>query len=805
MMKPPRVLIIALAAAATGLLAAPALAAKDDLILISRASGPAGAPVDGDAGRSSISAGGGQVAFDTEANNLSAEDNDALANIFVRDASTDVTTLVSRATGVAGAAADGNSFGPAISADGRFVAFESAADNLSADDDNGFQNIFVRDLAANTTTLVSRASGAGGAGANGTSTAPDISVDGRYVVFQSAADNLSAADNNAFTNIFVRDLVANTTTLVSRRAGPNGAGANDNSRSPTISGEGGRIAFDSDANNLSTEDDNGPANVFVRDLAAATNTLVSRATGPAGVGGNADSGTADISPSGRFVAFGSDANNLSGDDDNAVGNIFLRDLDESSTALASRASGPGGAGADSSSSFPVVSDNGRVAFQSLANNLSAADNDAVPNVFVRDALADTTELVSRAAGPGGVAANQSSVAPATSGDGRYVTFQSFATNLVAGAGGGPFNVYRRDVLGDAPVATPACKVLPLPPSPGDEEATFTLSVQQLTINQRISQAAIRRLNAVEARLNDGLASPRPVRLLGRADRARARHHQRPGGGLAGAGVAGRPGADRGPRPLGPGRPPGPERRAAPDQPAHRPGGHPPGDGHHQPPERRAHRRRRQGRPGDPGQALRPPADPHQGPHHRAPGQPDRDPRPPHAGRPRQRHPQRGPAAHQPAHRPGGRAQRQRPHPAPGDRPVGRRPAPGHPDGRRPGLRACAGRPFCLWQSPPPATSLLAVPALAAVDDLLLISAPPGRPGRRLNANATTPSISASGAQLAFDSEADNLSIDDDNGTSNVFVRDAARDPAEHRHHQPPRGRADRRRCQGGPGDPGQAL
>ena len=505
MMKPPRVLIIALAAAATGLLAAPALAAKDDLILISRASGPAGAPVDGDAGRSSISAGGAQVAFDTEANNLSGEDNDALANIFVRDASTDVTTLVSRATGVAGAAADGNSFGPAISADGRFVAFESAADNLSADDDNGFQNIFVRDLAANTTTLVSRASGPGGAGANGTSTAPDISVNGRYVVFQSAADNLSTADNDAFTNIFVRDLVANTTTLVSRRAGPNGAGANDNSRSPTISGEGGRVAFDSDANNLSTEDDNGPANVFVRDLAATTNTLVSRATGPAGVGGNADSGTADISPSGRFVAFGSDANNLSGDDDNAVGNIFLRDLDESSTALASRASGPRGAGADSSSSFPVVSDNGRVAFQSLANNLSAADNDAVPNVFVRDALADTTELVSRAAGPGGVAANQSSVAPATSTDGRYVTFQSFATNLVAGAGGGPFNVYRRDVLGDAPVATPACKVLPLPPSPPDkDDVTFTLSVQQLQINQRISQAAIRRLNAVEARLNGGL-------------------------------------------------------------------------------------------------------------------------------------------------------------------------------------------------------------------------------------------------------------------------------------------------------------
>ena len=188
-MRRPFTVALALAAVAAALLAAPALAAKDDLILISRAGGPAGAPVDSDAVDSSISAGGAQVAFDTEANNLSAEDNNTLVNIFVRDAFTDVTTLVSRATGVAGAAADGNSFGPAISSDGRFVAFESTADNLSAAD-NAFSDIFVRDLVANTTTLVSRASGPGGAGANGTSTASDISADGRYVVFQSDANNL---------------------------------------------------------------------------------------------------------------------------------------------------------------------------------------------------------------------------------------------------------------------------------------------------------------------------------------------------------------------------------------------------------------------------------------------------------------------------------------------------------------------------------------------------------------------------------------------------------------------------------------
>ena len=196
---------------------------------------------------------------------------------------------------------------------------------------------------------------------------------------------------------------------------------------------------------------------------------------------------------------------MSNDDVNAFSNIYLRDLDESTTALMSRASGPGGAGADDNSTFaPAVSDNARVAFTSSANNLSAADDDGVANVFVRDAFVDTTELVSRAPGPAGAAANGASELPSTSPDGRYVAFRSLASNLVGGTVPGVRNVFRRDVLGDAPVATPACKTLPLPPSPSDEPATFTLTVQQLRINQRISQAAIRRLNAVQARLDGGL-------------------------------------------------------------------------------------------------------------------------------------------------------------------------------------------------------------------------------------------------------------------------------------------------------------
>ena len=199
------------------------------------------------------------------------------------------------------------------------------------------------------------------------------------------------------------------------------------------------------------------------------------------------------------------------DDRNVFINVFLRDLDESTTTLVSRADGPNGAGADGNSadpaSHPVVSDNARVSFISEANNLSADDSDALTNVFVRDALAGTTALVSRAPGPAGAAANSTSRNPTVSAEGRYVAFESAATNLVAGTLAGVSNIFRRDTLGDAPVAMPACKVLPLPPAPPDkDDVTFTLSVTQLTINQRISQAAIRRLNAVEARLSGGLQS-----------------------------------------------------------------------------------------------------------------------------------------------------------------------------------------------------------------------------------------------------------------------------------------------------------
>src|SRR5262245_38655719 len=181
------------------------------------------------------------------------------------------TTLVSRASGAAGEVGHGGlSRNPSITPDGRFVAFESGADNIGPDA-NLTRDIFVRDLQQNTTTLVSRATGATGEAGDGGSNSPSISADGSRVAFLSDADNLDPDSNDNFTDVFVRDLDANTTTLVSRAT--NGDVANESSADPpSISADGQEVAFNSDATNL-VSPATAQEDVFVRDLQANTTTL----------------------------------------------------------------------------------------------------------------------------------------------------------------------------------------------------------------------------------------------------------------------------------------------------------------------------------------------------------------------------------------------------------------------------------------------------------------------------------------------------------------------------------------------------
>jgi Tol biopolymer transport system component len=456
---------LALAAlmAAAGAVAGPALAATHDTTVASRASGAGGAKGNSTSWEPVMSADGRYVAFLSSANNLSADGSDWGTDVYRRDRTGNVTTLVSRATGANGAKVDPFSGArePAISGDGRFVAFSTTATNVDPLDTDSAEDVYVRDVQSNTTILVSRATGASGAKSNGGSWEPSISGDGRYVAFVSGATNLSTSVTVSRAQVYIRDLQANTTTLVSRAAGASGAAGGDSSRRPAISADGHKVAFYSSATNLSSADTDAVQDLYVRDVQANTTTLVSRATGSAGAKGNGDSDLASLSADGRYVAFESVATNLSAADSDALGDIFVRDLQSNTTRLVSRATGASGADGNGHSMLSWraggISDDGqRVAFVSRSTNLSPDDTDNEHDVYVRDLTVDTTTLVSRVQGASGTKANGDSQQAVISGNGRFVAFASWATNL---------NPVDTDALGDVFVRELTAPTPPPPPPP----------------------------------------------------------------------------------------------------------------------------------------------------------------------------------------------------------------------------------------------------------------------------------------------------------------------------------------------------
>ena len=188
----------------------------------------------------------------------------------MRDLRRQATALVSRAGGIAGPPGDSDSYAPAISAEGRIVAFQSQATNLTQDalSGAGALNVFIRDLDAATTTLASRATGpAGATGNNRVLLRPALSADGRLVAFTSSAA-LTPDDLDDNTDVLIRDQAAATTTLISRATGSEGAKADGPSGEPAMSADGRFVAFDSLATNLTPDSPNG--GVFVRELNVPT-------------------------------------------------------------------------------------------------------------------------------------------------------------------------------------------------------------------------------------------------------------------------------------------------------------------------------------------------------------------------------------------------------------------------------------------------------------------------------------------------------------------------------------------------------
>lgn len=395
-----------------------------DTVLVSRA-GLKGQGGDGNSIDPSISADGRYVAFASRAGNLAPGTKAGKLEIYVKDVMTGKVALASRADGASGAGAEYNAYSPSISADGRYVAFASFAKNLSPDASGELQ-VYVRDLAADTTTLVSRASGPGGAVADGSSNEPAISADGRKVAFASSAHNLAAGLPASSENVFVRDLDSGATELVSRAGGADGA-PGEFSTEPSISADGRYVAFSS-RSALGTDDvdlEHFPEDVFVRDRAGQTTTLVSRASGATGKPGEVESSEPSISADGDHVAFSSDAP-LTGKR-SIDPNVFVRDVAAGTTQLVS-------VGEDRSEGTfrrrPSVSADGHyVAFQSGGDKLSPVDAEGRVDVFVRDMAKGLTVTVSRSSGNLGLPGDGPSFDPAITPDGSVVAFDSRATNF----------------------------------------------------------------------------------------------------------------------------------------------------------------------------------------------------------------------------------------------------------------------------------------------------------------------------------------------------------------------------------------
>ncbi|MFE0753850.1 beta strand repeat-containing protein [Inquilinus sp. NPDC058860] len=337
-----------------------------------------------------------------------------------------------------GTSANNIATGGVMSADGRYVVFQSTATNLVGGDANGVFDVFLRDTLTGTTTLISTATG--GTQGNNVSSVAAITDDGRYVFFNSSATNLVGGDTNAGLDVFMRDTLTGVTTRVSTTSA--GGEANGASQNVDVTGNGAFIGFQSTATNLVAGDSNGFSDAFVKNLSTGAVTRISVADDESQ--GNGNSLVTRLSDDGNRASFVSTASNLTANDSNgAVTDVFVRDIGAGTTTLVSVSTG-GGSG-DGQSSGASISGNGRyVVFQSDATNLVAGDSNGATDIFVRDLQTNTTTRVSTAGD--GSQANDLSIQAVISADGRYVVFLSNASNLVQGDTNGLRDIFLKDMV-----------------------------------------------------------------------------------------------------------------------------------------------------------------------------------------------------------------------------------------------------------------------------------------------------------------------------------------------------------------------
>ncbi|EDN68252.1 WD40-like Beta Propeller [Beggiatoa sp. PS] len=369
-----------------------------------------------------LSADGRYIAFHSDANNLVPNDNNGFADIFVYDR---ILKQINRIS-VNSEGNEGNfvSFFPNLSANGRYVTFQSDASNLVPNDDNlKTTDIFVYDRETKATQIVS-VSNKGKQG-NSTSSEPDISADGRYIAFHSYATNLVSKDSNNRVDVFLHDLETGETIRVSIKG--NSVQAKGASFSAAISADGSYIAFTSEATNLVTDDKNQKTDILVRDWKNKETVRISINNN--GEEGDGDSFDASMSADGRYIAFGSRATNLVTNDNNGVEDIFVHDRQMGETSRVSINSQ--GQQAESASFSPTLSTDGRyVVFNSEADNLVDDDDNETTDVFIHDRQTGQTRRLSLAS-QFYADSSAASYSPAISENGRWVVFESRAWNLAS--------------------------------------------------------------------------------------------------------------------------------------------------------------------------------------------------------------------------------------------------------------------------------------------------------------------------------------------------------------------------------------
>jgi len=326
----------------------------------------------GDSQEPSISANGRYVVFSSMATNFVARDWGGKSDVFVHDRLKSTTTLAS--IGASGTSANGDSFAPSISADGRYVAFESDANNIVANDTNDECDVFVHDRQTGKTTRASVTSA--GAEANGASWAPKIAANGRFIVFESYADNLVANDTNEDSDVFVHHRGVDT-TRVSVSDGELQADAWSGGAS--ISADGRFVSFDSDASNLVTGDTNEAPDVFLRDRQSGATTRAS--VNSAGAQHATVAANSSLTDDGRFVTFATLSPMTAGDTNDAF-DIYIRDTVGHSTTLAS--SGVTGSAGNGECYSGVIAGNAScIVFGSDATNIVSDDTNGRADVFAR--------------------------------------------------------------------------------------------------------------------------------------------------------------------------------------------------------------------------------------------------------------------------------------------------------------------------------------------------------------------------------------------------------------------------------------